>query len=258
LAGALWLPRGAARRLPIAFEARAGADRLPSMGAALADAVAPQRDHLAHALGRLLERVSTRELRPELHGPPLILHEVMVNYALLDQMSEQTLLAATPEIVAKNGSRIRGRVVIIGDLTAGPVTDTFPVPGVERDQRGALLHASLANTLLVNPLGEFRHGVRIGIDIALSVLVLLIVHVLGTRKGVALGEKEAHALEGRVILGTVVAVLILGFAFVFLFRVMWLDFVLVTVFFALHPTAQRWTTALLSRVRSRPGAADAH
>jgi CHASE2 domain len=239
LAGALWLPGNESRRLPISFQADPGSPPVPSMGAALAQAVAKDKDLLAHPLSFLLEKVTTREVATELHAPPLLLREVMVNYALLHQTEDRALREASPADIAKYANRIRNRVVIIGDLSAGSRTDIFPVPGIERDQRGALLHAALAHTLLDDPIAEFKHSVRLVLDVLLALAVVLFVNF----------TKQQTGREGWVIAGTVAVVLTLGFAFVVWFRVMWLDFLLVVVFLLLHPAAHRWFTKVVSRLK---------
>jgi CHASE2 domain-containing sensor protein len=246
LAGAIWLPEDGARRLPISVAAKAGAPELPSLGGAVATAVGRGRDLLAHPLSFMLQPVTEEERSFELHGTPVVFREALVNYGLVEQMKGEALIAATPADIRKYSDRIKNRVVFIGDLKAGPATDVFPIPGFSRDQRGVLLHTSLAGTLLAHPIAEFSHTTRVVLDLILGCVIA----------GVALsahrryGSKAAHALEARAVAITVALVIGCGIAFVIWFRVMWLDFLLVVVFLLLHPGAHAWFTKRIERFRS--------
>jgi hypothetical protein len=254
LAGAIWLPEEGARRLPISVSAAPGAPELPSLGAAVATGVGRGRNLLAHPLSFMLEPVTVEERAFELHGTPVVFREALVNYALIEQMKGEAPPAVSPADVRKYSDRIKNRVVFIGDLKAGPATDVFPIPGYVRNERGVLLHASLAGTLLAHPIAEFSHTTRIVLDLLLGCVVA----------GVAIwakrryGHREAHALEARAIGIAVALVLLCGFAFVIWFRVMWLDFLLVVVFLLLHPGAHAWLSSRIDRFRApRRGGASA-
>lgn len=245
LAGAMWLPAEEARRLPLSIEAVASAPALPSIGAALAMGAVGDRDLLAHPLAFALEGPTTRPVALEPHGAPIVLREVLVNYGLLEQMRREALIAATPADIAKYRDRIKNRVVLIGDLKAGLASDAFRVPGVARDQRGVLLHAALASTLLSNPIAEFSHTARIVLDLALGGALALVALWARRRHG----ADDDHAAVGKAVLIAVAIVFVCGFAFVVWFRVMWLDFLLVAAFLLLHPGAHTWLSKLVERMR---------
>lgn len=235
LAGAIWPPAEGARRLPIAIEGRPGSALLPSLGAALAAGVAPGKDLLAHPLSFALAQVTTREAVFELHGAPIRIHEAIVNYAFLEQFDRETIVAATPGDIAKYADRIKNRVVLIGDLKAGSPADSFPVAGIERDQRGVLLHAALVNTLIANPLSELSHTARIVLDVVIGVVIGAVVLHAARR-----GKVAAHRAERRAVWLAVLVVLLGGLALSAWFRIMWMDFFLVLVFVLLHPAVHAW------------------
>ncbi|KQV52866.1 hypothetical protein ASC95_08690 [Pelomonas sp. Root1217] len=263
MAAGLWLPRSAEPRLPVAFAPmRAGktpstgsegdAEQwIPSLGAALAGAV------LGTAKGPPLIPPSAVELESlqlipiNFGGATLQVRNTMVDYSFLDQIERESLRKVTPADVRKNADRIRNHVVLLGD-TSREAGDRFPVPVGEEDRNGVFVHAALATSLVAHPLYEFKHSVRLAFDAALSFIVIALVLVLSGRGA---GAAE-HAIEARVVSYVVIAVLLLGVTFVLTFRVVWLDFLLVVFFLAVHPTIETRLKRILSRLRStRIGAA---
>ncbi|MBI5721433.1 MAG: CHASE2 domain-containing protein [Burkholderiales bacterium] len=250
LAGGVWLPKTGSRRLPVSFhvDGVAGAARpLPSLGAALAGAAGPREPRKGLVAG-LVEPLTIRRVPVELVGPPLVVVEALVNYSVIEQLSREQLVAASPRDIANYADRIRGRLVIVGDTRVGSSDDIFAIPGDPANRRGVLLHAALAHTLLVEPVHEFKHGVRWSIDILLSALILAGVALVAW---LSRGKADTHKVESWFVLGTVACVVLVGFAFIYFVRVLWLDFLLVGAFLLIHPSVGRWAQKLAQTVRTR-------
>lgn len=252
LAGGLWLPESGSRRLPISFFAdHADEPPMPSLGAALAKAAAPALRLDEHPLHAFLEIQSSRPYVAEPSGRPLRLQEVMVDYSFVHQMYREAMLEVSPQEIAKNEAKIRNRVVLLGVVDGGK-GDLFPIPGEAKNLKGVFLHAALASSLLAHPLYEFKHSVRIALDIILSLFIILFVFYASNQRRASTTHKQTrpvktdtpvydshHELEAAVIARTVLAVLLAGVAFVVLFRVIWLDFILVTFFLLVHPSVEK-------------------
>jgi hypothetical protein len=129
-------------------------------------------------------------------------------------------------------------MIILGDATR--FTDPFIVPGRERPIGGVYLEASAAYTLAIEPLYEFKHSVRLALDLVISVAIILGVAWMRYRH-LKEGEKfHWHKWQSRFVYGTVAVVLVAGVLLVRGFGIMWLDFFLVVFALLLHPSVEGW------------------
>ena len=127
--------------------------------------------------------------------------------------------------------KFAGRMVILGKTE---VLDTFSVPGPVPPLRGVLIHACAAYTFAQDPLYEFKPGVRLGLDLGLSLLLIGAFACLYVPK-----EDERHRrhqrAHGYLLLGVLIAAALL----VRWAGVLWLDFVVIVFALAIHPTLER-------------------
>jgi CHASE2 domain-containing sensor protein len=248
LAASLWLPDGDTRRLPMDIRVEGASERLLTLGAAVAVPARAREQRPWHAL--FTQAVVHRTQVFERNSPAVHLSDVLVNYALQDQMKREMLPLATPADIVKHRDDLRGKIVLIGDGRNPRAIDMFPVPNSAINHApGVMLHASLANTLFQAPLYEFTHLARLVIDVTL-LLVVLVAIVVTKRMTRSKTHKAAEAVELRVIRWTVLAIVLGGFALVIYFQVLWLDFLLVCFFLLVHPRVEQWIHSLLHRVNA--------
>ncbi|PZP32811.1 MAG: hypothetical protein DI603_08995 [Roseateles depolymerans] len=243
MAAGLWLPKPDARRLPLEFRTARSetaiasgqtSEILPSLGAALARSVRIDDPAPLTISKTFLELDTTRKLKVDLDGSALLVKDSMVDYSFIDQMEREVLIKVTPDEVRKNGDRLRGRVVLLGNAT-DEAGDKFPVPIGPENRNGIFLHAVLASSLIAHPLYEFKHGTRLLLDAVISSLLVGAVVLLSKR---TTDEDEEHAVETRVLLAAVAIVLVSGIIFLIASRIVWLDFLLVVFFLLVHPSAE--------------------
>jgi CHASE2 domain-containing sensor protein len=165
----------------------------------------------------------------------------LVNYSKLEQLKRETLEFSRPETVKDGGNSFKGRMVILGDVAFA--TDTFNVPGQSRPVPGVYLMALAAYTLAVEPLYEFTYPVRLGIDFAISVVIVFGAYRISRRK---ISFVKQRKQRGRFVLVAVAAAVVAGIALVRFGHIMWFDFILAPFAMMLHPRVEDWISARFS------------
>ena len=243
LAGSMWLPRTGLERTPAWTQAPGVADRLPSLGAKTALARAARTDEGQLETGwlrRFRESKQQSSLRPD----GLLVGEILTNSSPMAQLQREAIKIARPEDLIRHRSTIEGRIVLLG--VVDNANDLFPVPAEERNVPGVIVHAANAYTLASEPVWEFSHGTRYALDFAFSGLLIGIALWM-QRTGVSKHALPSGRSESRALWCVIAATLIGGAVAVLMFRVFWLDFLLVAASLWLHPRVER----LLSRWRRR-------
>jgi CHASE2 domain len=215
----------------------------PTMSAALANAAA-SRSH-TEAI-RWPEWLATRN-SPWVSGR-FRGEQYVVDYSMMWAIMGQIINASKPSDVTSHASMFTDRVVLLGDTPRTRTTDTCvipaSVPGVDalQPQPCVFVHASGVFTLLQAPLYQLTLRARIAIDLALSIFVL------GTVAVVRLHYHKARAAPEWLLYGggfaLAAATVLACISLVRSTRLVWDDFALVIVAFALHSSADRKLGAL--------------
>ena len=261
LAAAGVAPKDDVSKMPRWIQTIGVAERLPTLSAALAGAYQESLPGPPKSLAWSIEMTDDHQHGLERQvGNELRIAETLVNYSKLEQLQHETLATITPESVKEAGERFRGRMVILGDATR--FIDPFNVPGRERPVGGVYLEASGAYTLAIEPLYEFKRSVRLGLDLVVSVAIILGVAWIRYRH-LKEGEKFPwHKWQSRFIYGTVAVVIFAGILLVRWLGIMWLDFFLVVFALLLHPSVEGWFDRFRKGRkgdgRKRPGRREKH
>lgn len=157
--------------------------------------------------------------------------EAPVNFSSVRQLGREYIPQVQPQDLARYESRIKGRVVIIGDVENHG--DVHPIPGDRVDRSGVLLHAAQVQTFTSEPVYVFGHSFRICLDLLIPALIM--VGVLSSRH--LLREQAASVKlqwESRIVQGFAVGIVLLSLFLTAYYRIFWLDFVLVLAFLLIH------------------------
>jgi CHASE2 domain-containing sensor protein len=236
MAGSLYLPAGGLERVPVWVKDPNLTDRLPSIGDRLASSwylVHTDRfEHLQPWIHRFSERLASSPVRRE----GLLIGEVLTNHAGVNQLISETIRFTEAKELLRHTEQLRGRMVMLGAVDQA--TDLYLIPGQEVPRPGVFVHASGAYTLASEPIYEFSHGARLLLDFAISLLVLLAIVVSRRRR---IGHERATLVlaEDRTPYFAVGLILVAGFAFVWVARVMWLDFLLVALSLLIHSAIEK-------------------
>jgi CHASE2 domain-containing sensor protein len=248
LAGSILVPKESRRMLrTIKLENGGGEENEGmSMSVALAEAYKNKKtsDESASTWhGRIVEwlsRAGLLEMFSEKQpAPGLSLEDFLVDFSSLESI--ETVGSIDPAVLRdpEQRSKFQGKIVLFGDATLDAATDTFLVPGREQPVPGVFLHGCAANTLLTEPLYEVTHRGRIVIDLALSLLVLLIIIAIRFYVGNEMSHSVIQRLEGWLTLAVVLLAIVGGALFVRSTRVMWEDFLLVVTVLIFHPSVEK-------------------
>ena len=236
MAGSLYLPTGGLERVPVWVRDPHLADRLPSIGDRLASSWYLVHKDRFETLQPWIHRFSERLASSPVRREGLLIGEVLTNHAGVNQMFSETIRFTEAKELRRHTEQLRGRMVMLGAVDQA--TDLYLIPGQEVPRPGVFVHASGAYTLASAPVYEFSHGVRLALDFAISLLVLVAIVVSRSRRNdhehVTLVSDEDRALYFAVSL-----ILVAGFAFVWVARVMWLDFLLVALSLLLHSAIEK-------------------
>jgi CHASE2 domain-containing sensor protein len=162
----------------------------------------------------------------------------LVNYSKLEQLKSQTLALTEPAPVKNGGGNFKGRMVMLGDVAFA--SDKFNVPGQSRPVPGVYLMALAAYTLAVEPLYEFTYPLRLGIDVAISMGIVLGAYRISRRKGSLAAQRK---LRGRFVLLAVLAAIIAGILLIRFAHIMWFDFIIAPFAIMIHPRVEDWLGA---------------
>jgi CHASE2 domain-containing sensor protein len=176
--------------------------------------------------------------------------EFLIDYAPLEQLIAQRVIADRAADVARQADRIAGRIVLVGRAAPGRTTDQFNVPGRGMPVPGIFLHASAVYTLLQAPLYRLTHAGRVAADALAALLVFGPVFLLRigwrSRTGRDLAAYRLHAV---VTAAVVVAVIVVGHFLVSDIRLIWTDYLMVVGALLVHSPAERRIGAAAGWVR---------
>lgn len=216
---------------------------LPTLGEALANAYRARQptapSWIAWALERRENWNTMKERSSEVHAA-----DVLVNYSKLEQLKTEHMSFSRASTVEEVGERLRGRLVLLGDVRSS--TDKFIVPGQSVPVPGVYLMASAAYTLAVAPMFEFTHLIRLGLDLTISLIIVL--GVLYIKRHTP-KIKDTPKRTSRFLWATIAAVLISGLVLVRCIGIMWLDFLLVPFALLLHPKVEEWLSKRFELLR---------
>jgi CHASE2 domain-containing sensor protein len=239
LAAAGVAPEDDVSKMPRWIQTIGVADRLPTLSASLANAYQESLPGPPKWLAWSIETTDDHQHGVERQvGNELRIAETLVNYSKLEQLQHEYIGTITPDSVKEEGEKFRGRMVILGD--ANRFIDPFVVPGRSSAIGGVYLEASHAYTLAIEPLYEFKHSIRLVLDLVISIAIIL--GVAGIRyRHLKEGEKfHWHKWQSRFIYATVALVIFAGILLVRWWGIMWLDFFLVVFALLLHPSVEGW------------------
>jgi CHASE2 domain-containing sensor protein len=151
-----------------------------------------------------------------------------VNYGALESFRRNAVKALNDDDITQHAAAFRGKLVIIGNC-APSRHDLHPVPDREREVAGVFIHACAAWTLLDAPIYSLTHAGRIAIDFLLASVLLVFVLKGGTwlsKLGLPVSHDALHQWVPRIVCGTA---LLLGVGFIRMTRLMWDDFVFVSL-----------------------------
>jgi len=184
-------------------------------------------------------------------GEGLKAGEYLVDYSPLAQLLEERV-PVTPAgglPADLEPARLRGKLVLIGYATPDRTTDMTHLPGRPDEVPGIFAHACGVHTLVAQPLYELHHFVRLGLDVLLA--AVLIVVVFGVRlhlERIGAEHSVAHRVELLTILILMSGVWIGGSMLPERFGLIWTDYVLVVLALLLHPYAGTVTETVAERV----------
>jgi len=219
------------RKMPKWISVEKNAAHGPTLGAALAERSQQAESSLAKWLHeyQLVEQVSEKEL-----GHDVVVGEFPVDYSPLKTLIDKTLRTANPIVVKDQAHLLRDKIVLFGRGTLDNDGDRFSVEGFAHQVPGVYVHASAAYTLHNARLYDLTSSSRLGIDVVLSLIVLI--GVIAFRYYLGL---EHHLLQIVFTVVVIVLALILGVAFVAQTRILWTDFILVLALLILHVPVER-------------------
>jgi CHASE2 domain-containing sensor protein len=226
---------------------------LPAMGYALARAyAAPHGLPETYAWLKPLvisDKVEEADARPETVADEE--RGRLLNYSKLDQINTERSLATDSSAIKRAAADFAGKIVVLGDNDSRRNGGDVFHPPWHEDAPGVLFHSIGAYTFAFEPLFEFTHGTRTGIDLLLTLPFFLIAYLKARHAGHALDavssaayEETWRKIELRTVLISTGVIILAGFGLFFICNVLWLDFVLVIAALAIHPFLSRWMERL--------------
>ena len=220
--------------------------RVPSMAVALARAKT-DKDVQQHWLGRMLARARDvlleHERERELEGFHSV--EFPINFGSLARLRATTIVASRRpdgeiELEVPVGAAPRGNIVLIGRAETGKTADTFTVPGQAEPVAGVYVHAAAAHTLVGAPLYRPTHVGRIVADLFAALVPLGFVLWVRLSRRRPMGDPAADdRFANRLMIGTAVAVFVLGYFWIAISGILWTDYLMVVVALLLHRPFER-------------------
>ncbi|MCE4554281.1 CHASE2 domain-containing protein [Roseateles cellulosilyticus] len=256
LAGGMWLPPTGLERTPAWTQAPGVADKLPSLGAKLASAHGEEPLSQEDEQG-LRRRFRERVVLTQMNKKQLLVGEVLTNHSLVGQLKEAPIRITKAKDLLAHRERIVGRIVIVGDLRPTSGYDSFDIPTEPSGSPGMVVHASNAYTLAAEPVWEFSHTARFGIDLTLSAaLIGAAIWLKRSRSSWSTGNATRSQFRALFWL---IAVTIAACALaVYSLRVFWLDFFLVAASLLLHPSLEKMLHRRTHNLMSRTHTTAAH
>jgi hypothetical protein len=221
------------KRLPLWVLAKDSNQKLPTLGAALADTYRPTQLNPAW-FSRVVEVTTDNKPGIERQAEDRMLFgESLVNYTKLEEIKKSTLREVSPASIAASRDLLKGKIVLIGDATR--VEDTFNVAGQVPTIAGVYVLACVVYTLAVEPLYELNIPMRLFLDLSISIILMLIVellraHYVNKRPGSRFFEARNKAIWIFILLVSLFGLLIVRWT-----NIMWFDIPLIAGALLLHP-----------------------
>lgn len=158
--------------------------------------------------------------------------EAPINYGKLEGIMQGKLLTNSGATVEDAGARLRHKVVLLGDGTfeAARASEVFTPPGRSEQLPGVYIHACAAYTFAREPLYEIKLGVRLALDVCLSLLAFVGLALVRHRLGRAASRRSAV-----LVYAAVAASLLAGVILVYWLGLLWMDFMFVGPALCLRP-----------------------
>ena len=238
------------KRLPLWLQAKDSSEKLPTLGAALAETYRPTQIRPATWLARVAEVTTDNkpgiERQAEDH---MLLGESLINYSKLEEIQSSTLPEISTASILRSRDLLRGKIVLMGD--AARFEDSFIVPGRERPIAGVYLLACVVYTLAVEPLYELNLPVRLFLDLGISMILMLIVERLRAKYVKKRPGSRFFAARDKAIWMVIAVVSILGLLIVRWTNIMWFDIPLIAFGLLLHPTIEHRMDHALKKLQPK-------
>ncbi|MCI0150371.1 CHASE2 domain-containing protein [Paraburkholderia sediminicola] len=184
------------------------------------------------------------EARPETAGDEE--RGRLLNYSKLDQLATERSLATDSSAITRAAADFAGKIVVLGDNNPRRNGGDVFHPPWHDEEPGVLFHSIGVYTFAFEPLFEFTHSTRTGLDLLLTLPFFLIAYLKARHAGRAPDavtgaayEESWKKIELRTILISTGVIILAGVLLLFVCNVLWLDFVLVIGALTVHPFLSR-------------------
>jgi hypothetical protein len=239
------------KRLPLWLKAEKSTERLPTLGATLADTYKPTQIDPASYFAWAVETMVDNRPGIERQGEDSMLFgDSLVNYSKLEEIQRSTIREVSPEAIAAARGSITGKIVLLGDATR--FEDPFCVPGHERPIAGVYLLACVVYTMAVEPLYELNVPLRLLFDLGISIFLLLFVEALRVRYVNKRPGTKFFAARSKAVWMTIAGISLAGLLIVRLTNIMWFDIPFIAFALLLHPKIEHSFDRAWKRRRRKP------
>jgi CHASE2 domain-containing sensor protein len=126
---------------------------------------------------------------------------------------------------------LQGKVVLLGNITWETTPDKYPIPPWNKEVPGVYSHACAAYSLIRGPLLGITLWARLGLDLLVAVVVFVCLswwhHYYYS--GMAEDAVVTHRVHFGVTALAAITVLAVGYGLVQYARILWTDFLLISV-----------------------------
>lgn len=224
-----------AGRILVWLKAGADAEKLFSLSASLSRAYTKPR--LPNGISWAIETTGEGLPAAQQHLEAGVEYaDAPINYGKLEGIVQGRLLTGSGASVAEAGTRLRHKMVLLGDGTfeSAKASEVFTPPGRSEQFPGVYLHACAAYTFAREPLYEIKLAVRLALDVCLSLLAFgCLALVQHSKDGVPFRAASQRSVV--LVFAAVTASLLAGVAVVYWLGLLWLDFLLVGLALCLRP-----------------------
>ncbi len=176
--------------------------------------------------------------------------EFLIDYGPVEKLIAGRVLVENGNDVTRQGSRLAGKIVLVGRASPGQSADQFSIPGRGMPVPGIYVHAAAVHTLLRAPLYHLTTAGRIVADALAALLVfgpILLARLYSRRR--TLDPAAAHRLQVILTTAVILAVLVLGYYLVDRTRLIWTDHLMVVGALLLHSPAEHFLEWLSGSIR---------
>ena len=160
----------------------------------------------------------------------------LTDYSFLSDLKKTVIRANEAVTIDANASRLKNKMVLVGDAGLENGADTFVLPFLSDEPvPGIFLHACAALTEQKSSLYEFTSKGRLLMDAVLSGTVLLIVSSIRVwNYSTKQPSFSPENVEKLLLVLAAIIVVLLGFGIVIWTHLIWTDFALVAIVLLLH------------------------